>query len=391
MPDQVDPDLIPNPFPVNSSPSHHRPKKKKSRPRVHIRSPSHQTEEPRGISPTETVYPDPDSAQRAFEEERANNAYRRRAPTPYSRRRSNSVGSNRSDRSDRSGRSHRSRRSRASEDSETTIGPGPGPATERVISPFEPHFGAARGIGPAGEAIEVIGLGRKEPRHRKYGSHLLKPALRSINSVASGMPRYEQDGRRERHRRHHSHGPSLQSNRYKALPGRPNSYIVPVDDIGSSGFRYVSQGFDQPALLNRQHSRAPSRGPSSIGGLRGLFSSLNLDTSHHESSWGPRPPFGRRGSSRRAMEIVVPADDLFTYLRTVDLPPWTGWPHETDTKRSTTPFSALWTGSKAKGYDQMPWGWHRRLEAAENGRQSGRMLMAWESSGKHWERKVLEC
>ena len=288
----------------------------------------------------EMVYPDPSTAQMAFEEERANNPLHRRAPTPHtSRRRADSFNSHRSFQSSGSG---------LSGESDPTLVPGSDAAT---IGPWEPHFGAARGIGPAGEAIEVIGLGRKEPRHRKYAPHLLKPALRSGPSRERFQP-----ARRD-----------PRESRDKPLPNRPASYIVPTTN------RDHSPSFIQ--VHQPSHVRSISQ-PL----LRSLFSSLSLDAPPSA------PLFGGRNSRR---ELISPADDLFTYLRLVELPPWTAWPGERDSSRPASTLSFFSTRS-TKGHDSMPWGWHRRAEMAELGRQTGRALMNWESTGRHWERKLLQ-
>jgi len=276
----------------------------------------------------------------AFERERADNPLHRRAPTPHtSRRRSDSTASH---------RSHRSHRSGLSEDNDHTLGTDSDGAT---VGPWEPHFGSARGIGPAGEAIEVIGLGRKEPRHRKYAPHLLKSALRTGPSLE----------------RIHSPGRDPRASRDKPLPHRPASYIVPGADRGHTpSFVQVHQP---------SHVRSNSQ-PL----LRSLLSSLSIDAPPSA------PLFGKRHSRR---ELVSPADDLFTYLRIVDLPSWTAWQGDRYSNRPTSSLSFFSTRA-SKGHDSMPWAWHRRAEAAEDGRQGGRALMNWESTGRHGERKLLQ-
>lgn len=324
---QVETDLTPS----DDRPRHRRTKSRNA-PVVQILSPRPE----RRMSPTEMIYPDPGTAQQVFETERANNPLHRRVPTPHvsrrGRQRSNSVGT------------------AVSEESEMTIGASSDAAT---VGPFEPHFGAARGIGRPADAVEVIGLGRKEPRHRKYAPHLLKPALRTGPS---------------RERLHHS--------RDKPLPNRPGSYTVP--DGSASGFMHVTQN---PI---RGHSRSQSTSATQSTGLRGLFSALTIDP-----RTGPRPPFSRRGSSRQ-IDLVAPAADLFTYLRIVELPPWTQWSGERDARRSATALG-FFGQSRSKGFDAMPWAWHKRMEVAEQGRQAGRVLVSWEATGRHWEKKILEC
>lgn len=336
MTDHQEIDLTPS----TDQPISHRQSRSRSRhgQTVQILSPRAE----RHMSTTEMIYPDPGTAQEVFENERANNPLHRRVPTPHvprRRRRSESIGSI---------------QSIGSEESDTTIGP----PNAGVVGPFEPHFGSARGIGRPADAIEVIGLRRKEPRHRKYAPHLLKPALRTGPS---------------RDTLHHS--------RDKPLPNRPASYIVPVGDssMSSSGFVHVTQ----PSLRSRPgHARSNS---TQSTGLRGLFSALTIDP-----YTGSRPPFSRRGSSR-PRELVTPAEDLFTYLRIVELPPWTSWSGEREPKRSTSSLGFFGSGNRSKGFDAMPWAWHRRVEVAEQCRQAGRALMSWLSEGKHWEKGICEC
>jgi len=316
------------------------------------------------LSPTERIYPDPDAAQHAFAEERAANPLHRRAPTPHiSRRRSGSVSSQRSNRSHGSDRSERSGHSHATYRSGDSSGSTAGPyvtSDTATVGPHEPHFGAARGIGPAGEAIEVIGLGRKEPRHRKYAPHLLKPALRP------GPPRERVTQSRPI--------PRGERARDKPLPSRPSSFIVPLDNPSGPAFAHVNQ----PKAL---HSRDSSS--SSILTLRSLFPSLRVDPS--------RPGWGHGGFTRGSRrDLISPAHDLFTYLRIVELPRWTAWPGDPESRRSKSSLS-LFGGRSSKGFGQMPWAWHRRLEAAEAGRHAGRSLLTWESVGRHWERRILEC
>lgn len=340
----------------------------KHRPRqsVQIQSPGSAPQEARRLSPTELIYPDPITAQEAFEQERANNPLHRRAPTPHvSRRRSGSLSSNRSG---RSGRSPHPRRAddADSDDMAPDMARAIASASDAAtVGPYEPHFGSARGIGPAGEAIEVIGLGRKEPRHRKYAPHLLKPALRTGPS-------------RERVRR------DQREPWDKPLPGRPSSYIVPLNEPSGPGFAHVTQ----PRFGG--HTRSGSS--ASIPTLRSLFSSLSVEREPRD----PRPALGRRGSRR---DLLLPGDDLFTYLRIVDLPQWTAWPNDRDASRRSSslgPFGSMGSlgflaNKGTKGFDRMPWAWHRRMEAAEAGRQAGRALIAWESAGRSWEKKILDC
>lgn len=364
-PDQVDTaHTLLNP---DRSPSSHRPKHEPSKSRVHIQSPRAE----RRMSPTETIYPDSQAAHAAFEDERANNPLHRRVPTPYSRRRS--VSSIRSNHSARSARTDG-----GSVDSEKTLGGAA--ATDAIIGPDEPHFGSSRGIGPPRDAIQVIGLGRKEPRHRKYDSHLLKPAIRGAAGSGSSQISPATGGRQD-----------------KPLPSRPSSFIVPTGDHSPLGpeFRYISQRPpERPSLTPRSQSRSHVRSGSQLGGLRSLLSSLSLDPAlpltAGGAAQGARPPFARRSTSRTE-SVIVPADDLFTYLRVVELPSWSAWPSDKESKRYTASLGSLINPVRSKGLDQMPWAWHRRMEAAEAARSTGRALISWEATGRHWEKKILDC
>ncbi len=183
-------------------------------------------------------------------------------------------------------RSHVSFQSVGSEDMEQYL-EGSGRVNDAIsIDPCEPHFGSSRGIGPAGDAIEVIGLGRKEPRHRKFSAEMLKPALRGsswrLGSTSFSKP---------------SSSTSVRG-RDKPLPPRPASLFPPVTDRSARGrARHAS---DQ---------RLPSRHPVDdiatsllrpISEYRRLsissfFSSLSLGPSFSASRDSQRPPssFGR--------------------------------------------------------------------------------------------------
>ena len=326
----------------------------------------------RRMSPTETIYPDPDTAQTAFAAERRTNApLHRRVPTPHSNQRSTDLHRSNSVDSNGSNRSNHSRRSRSRPDSD-------GESDTPTAGPHEPHFGAARGVGPAGEAIEVIGLGRKEPRHRKYAANLLKPALRPS---------------RDRLRPH-----DASESRNKPLPTRPQSFIVPVlgGPLTPSPFAPVNNAGPEPPVSNRQsrHQRSVSQ-PT---GLRSLFQALTLEAPSTALSNFTRPAFGRRGSTRRNnFQTINPADDLFTFLRVVEVPAWNAWPGE-EGRKSTVSMGFFGGsfggggsgGARSKGFEVMPWSWHRRFEAAELGRNGGRSMMAWETS-RGWDKKILEC
>ena len=295
----------------------------------------------RKLSSTETFYPSPEAAQNAFAAERAGRAPHRRPSTPYTRR---------ADSSD-------SLRSRVSFDS---IGSHNRRENSTAMGPGEPHFGSSRGIGPAGEAIEVIGLGRKEPRHRKFAAGMLKPALRSGSrreDLLSAMGARDSRSRRVN-----------QTRNEKPLPSRPVTYLSPVVNslFRSNSSRHTNEhvGASHNTLSRPSHSRSRSQ-PTILGSL---FSSLALN---------PSPA----GSFRQAQ----PSDDLFTYLRIAECPAWTDWPSTgRDERRGIF-------GSRAKGFESMGREWGRRLQAAEAGRMEGRALRGWEAAGRRWEERIHDC
>lgn len=288
-----------------------------------------------GSHPPETVHPDIDTAQAALSAQDlaqidADAIQTRRAPTPYSRRRSMSsrMDSNTSLKSTvsfDSGNPSRPQNLRIDIPNDENFGHVGSP---NWVDRDKPHFGAARGIGPAGEAIEYIGLGRKEPRHRKFQPGMLKPALRTTSTrlMINPTPFRIRD---------------------KPLPFRPSSSI---------SFRGPPQS---------------SRG----GGLSSLFSSLTLDL--------------RRTPSRHSapIRLLSPIDDLFTYLRIVDMPAWTRW--EVDSRKSLFGFS-LGSGG-GKGFESMGYEWRRRFYEAEQGRLGGRWLRWWIGGERSWEGKICEC
>ena len=219
----------------------------------------------------------------------------------------------------------------------------------------EPHFGAARGIGPAGEAIEVIGLGRKEPRHRKFQAGMLKPAMRgrSRRPISPGLERF---GSRRSAR-----------NVDKPLPSRPSSHIQFHPSVVAlfSRSRPHHVPYQESAVNAPIHRSASLRSMSRQSTqLRSLFSSFSLDPS---------------SSSRR--DILQPADDLYTYLRRVNCPTWTS-----RGERKLYPF-----GNKVKGLEAMSWAWMARAQDAEVRRMQGRSLRVWEAVGNLFEQKILEC
>lgn len=413
--DEPEPTLTNNPGtereaePVGASrPSHKKKKKNRDGQTVQIVSPK----PARRMSSTEIIYPDPGTARDAFKRERANNPVHRRVPTPHSsrrtRNRSNSVNSNRSGVSGRGGQSS------PSED-------GGDDSDAATIGPYEPHFGASRGIGPVGEAIEVIGLGRKEPRHRKYAANLLKPALRSREPSTASL-------REAATRSGEGSMAGLWRARDKPLPTRPASYIVPVDSAPSSLLspsfvRVYNQEHSQYGTAHRpghqrsmSYDQAPSSGFGALGGLRSFWSALTLDPAPSASErargraiperndeergggFPPRPPFSRgRGSSKRSLHIIHPADNLYDYLRAVHVPQWSAWPGDKDLEAPNRKsifgsLSSNWSagGARNNGFEAMPWAWHQAFRSAEVGREVGRSMMVWESS-RGYEKGVLDC
>jgi len=89
----------------------------------------------------------------------------------------------------------------------------------------------------------------------------------------------------------------------------------------------------------------------------------------------------RPKSRYREREALEPADDLFEYLRHADIGIWG------NDERA----SGGWWGRGRKGLGDMSWEWGRRWREAEAARTRGRVLRVWESGGKGWERKILEC
>ena len=210
----------------------------------------------RRLSPTERVYPDPIVAKTTFEQERQYNPLHRRAPTPYTSR------SRRNSQSSLSSVVQPARpESRQSFRSEGSVSRSQADVWQN--DQWEPVFGATNGIGPAGEAFEYIGLGRKEPRHRKYQNDMLRSAMR-------GGP-----------------APSVQ----KPLPRRPRSIF------GSSAL---------PIFEHSRRKRPNQRRSMSQSTLRSLFSALSIST-------------------QPEMENIEPAEDLHSYLATAEVPAWRHW------------------------------------------------------------------
>jgi hypothetical protein len=367
----------------------------------------------RGISYTETMYPDVDTAKRAFEQER-NQAIMNRAPTPFIRGGEDEHGddeeqtvmarkaSNRTLRSRVSFDSTRSRRSvRTIHDPRTDAGLG----DDSPIGAWEPGFGARNGIGPGGEAYEVIGLGRKSPRHRKLHAQMLKPAIKSTSRVAS-RSNLREDGPSHSHPHSHDHRRPSRSrrDRDKPLPSRPQSYFDPVfGNIFQSTTNVsrlqpgptspVSPQFQsqfQPNSHSQSHSQNQSRthrhhrsastsNPSALP-FRSLFSSMSMDPSPSSSRQTPRP------SHQQRREPLDPAEDLFGYLLLATVPSWRNWPASGPQSRQ----SGFWNANRAKGFESMGWKWRRRQQLAEMNRMT-RGLRAWDGADKYWDNKIIEC
>ncbi|KAK4684477.1 hypothetical protein P7C73_g5699, partial [Tremellales sp. Uapishka_1] len=339
------------------------------------------TKPKRLLSKTEILYPTPEAASAAFRAEREmnNNNLRRRAPTPGAGvRKTNSENTLRSTvsfDSTRSGRSGRSRHQNGDDGSEVaTVG----------IGPYDAHFGAAMGTGPIGEAIEVIGLGRKEPRHRTFQSGMLKPALRSSSRVNSRAEMREQRSQTAVPLTRSFSRPQTRNQHHfteKPLPSRPMSYVAPViDTLFRSGTSTRNRSNSHARQNSTPHSTSrrdeyptwSSSNPAPSGGsglgLRSLFSSLAMND--------PAPP------TRRESRIIAPADDLHTYLRLVEVPSWDKWPGQP---------KGLF-GKAQRGFNDMGWEWRKRWDNAEMARMAGRALRIWEgtSGARYWERIILD-
>ena len=365
----------------------------------------------RGISYTETMYPDVDTAKRAFEQER-NQAIMNRAPTPFIQgedddedvdgdEESTPIGrkaSNRTLRSRVSFESSRSRRSvRTIQDPRTDAEMG----DDNPIGPWEPGFGARNGIGPGGEAYEVIGLGRKSPRHRKLPAQMLKPAIKSTSRVAS-RSNLREDG--PSHSNNHDHRRPSRSRRDKPLPSRPQSYINPVFGNIFQSTTNVSRSHPGPASpispqfqsqfpnqsrsqsRTHRHNRSASTSNPSALPFRSLFSSLSIDPTPSSSRQALRPPHQSRSSNDQRRDLLEPAEDLYGYLLLATVPSWRNWPASGPQSRQ----SGFWNANRAKGFESMGWEWRRRQQLAEMNRMT-RGLRVWDGADKYWDNKIIEC
>lgn len=394
---------------------------------------------PRRLSQTEVVFPSTEAAKQAFDADRTKY---RRAPTPYIANRPlpsrPSTASLKSFRSKVSFDSGRGRASAEADDSEPeSDGTLQGEPTDLhgqqahqapgQLGPWEPGFGATQGVGPAGEAIEYIGLGRKTPRHRTFQREMLKPALRSRGASV----------------------PFIQGRGYLDLDNRPlpmhpvsglgeglDPYRQPHDQARMTGRRGLSRhmsdlpsggGYERhsqrPNGLSRSQSRSsaqPARRPS----LKSLFSSLTFDEPpfagpKHRSHPDMRGRNGRRQPLPEEDYLLHPAENLHFYLATAHVPAWRDWPISTSASSSSRgpasssgpgsagistvlgtlgPWGGLgglgsigkWLGGGKKGFGDMSWEWGRRFQLAE-GERMNRAMRGWEGADRFWHRRILEC
>lgn len=386
---------------------------------AHIHTHTPKVKRVRGISYTETMYPDVDTAKRAFEQER-NQAIMNRAPTPFIRGGDDDddgdgeeaamtrKASSRTLRSRVSFDSTRSRRSvRTIHDPRMDAELG----DDTPIGAWEPGFGARNGIGPGGEAYEVIGLGRKSPRHRKLHAQMLKPAIKSASRLPSRSNlREREDGPSHSHSNPYDHRRPSRSrrDRDKPLPSRPQSYFNPVfgnifqsttnvsrlhtgpnsptSPQFQSQFQPVSHSQNHSHTQNHnqsrthRHNRSASISNPSALPFRLLFSSMSIDPTLSSSRQTPRP-----GNQQRR-EPLDPAEDLYAYLLLAIVPSWRNWPASGPQSRQ----SGFWNANRAKGYESMGWEWRRRQQLAEMNRTT-RGLRAWDGADKYWDNKIIEC
>lgn len=342
----------------------------------------------RKLFSTETVYPSPDAAKQALQSQRAANPNHHRAPTPHTIRRTRSheqmiqkMSSNRSICSKVSFDSTRSR------GSQRTIRSNLGYESDDGYSTGidDPSFQITNGIGLTGESVKVLGLDRKMPRHRVFQANMLKPALRSSTKLASRSAVKDNNS-----------SASYNERPDKPLPSRPASHVGPV--MGSfnslrngtrsnTGLRsrhtshesdsgnYQSESrFDHPLKAHKPRTSTHTRSSSQPIGLRlrSLFSDLSLTN--------PSPSTSIVFHSRHS--FMTPADNLLDYLRLAKVPSWDRWPGRGKK-------SGFWTVGTRKGWEDMSWEWHRRLEEAGHA-PNGRVLIIWEQK-EGWQRDIIDC
>lgn len=353
----------------------------------HLESRQERHNRTRKLSSTETVYPSTDAAKKVLQSQRAANPNHRRAPTSHTSRRSRShegIQKMSSDRSIRSRVSFDSTRSRGSQRTiRSDLGYGSDDGYSTGIN--DPSFGITNEVCPMGEPVEMIGLGRKKPKHRVFQANMLKPALRSPTKLASRRTVDETNS-----------GASWSERPDKPLPSRPISYVGPVmgsfsslrdgirSNIGTRS-RYPSHevhprnyrsetGSDLPTKAHKPRASAHARSSSQPTGLglRSLFSNISLS----DQSFFTSTPFSSRHS------LITPADDLLDYLRLAKVPLWDRWP-------GRGAKSGFWAMGTRKGQEEMSWEWHRRLEETDQARNS-RALVNWKQK-TGWQRDILDC
>lgn len=386
---------------------------------IHAPTPTRQKRVRGLFTQEETLYADVDTAKRAFESERINRDLRARAPTPYHRSSGSDETLHRVD-------SRRSLKHRVSFESLRSQHPvwaaqdlddeseQPPRSDRAVLGAWEPSFGARNGIGPAGESYEVLGLGRKSPRHRKFQPHMLKSAIKPASRNASRT-----DLRQDYHHHPHAHGghggpgpsyrPPSRLRRDKPLPSRPLSYVPPaLGNFFSSTANLSRQmlapeptlhrrsSHIHPASSTRAHASSPVHRPQfssdpTSATLRSLFNSLNLDSNPSSSrrrliDFHNNNNSNNNNGSRSQRDLLIPAEDLFSYLHLATVKSWQDWPASGPPSR----YSTLLRASRPKGLENMGWEWRRRLQLAEANRHT-RGLRSWDGVDKYWDKKIMEC
>lgn len=214
---------------------------------------------------------------------------------------------------------------------------------------------------------------------------MLKPALRSSIKLASRSTVNETNS-----------GTSWGKRSDKPLPSRPVSYVGPVmgslsslrdDTRNNTGSRsrhplheanpvnyHSERGSDPPTRTHNPraltHARSSSQ-PTGLG-LRSLFSNISLTN---------QPPSTFTLLSSRH-SFITPAEDLFDYLRLAKIPSWDRWP-------GRGAKNGFWIIGTRKGWEEMSWEWHRRLEETERARNT-RVLVSWEQKTE-WQRDIIDC
>ena len=294
-----------------------------------------------------------------------------------------------------------------------------------TVGAYEPPFGASQGVGPAGEAIEYIGLGSKTPRHRKFSSGMLKSAMRSSSRVNSCVNLPDTVSSRSRSESRASH---RSDNRSPTRPSRSGvdehgrvaqHYEQPSSSTHTSGTRRTvernsstrsrngrsastlpfSSNIFSLGRVHSRHSSQPVPGPSHAAAshatdqlapaphhqTRGRQHRESFSSTHSQSAGALRSILGNLSLEQRRHpsdppDLLKPADDLHSYLSNVEYVNWAKWP--------PLPNRGIF-GTRNKGFDAMGWEWRRRLQDAEQGR-GYRALRMWDVN-KGFEREVLQC